>query len=200
MQSDSVDLAALIASRICHDLISPVGAISNGLELLTLSGATGIGPEFDLISDSCSSATARIRFFRIAFGTSSDSQMLSQNEVRRILQDVSQGTRLRTEWLPVGDQTRREVQLAFLALLCLETALPLGGTVKLDRQGEVWHIEATAPRINVDPDLWQMLTELTTRVEISPSRVQFLMLQTIARELKRKFKVSHTVDSLKLVF
>ncbi len=56
----SPDLAALIGSRICHDLISPIGAIGNGLELLSMAGAGG--PEVALISDSVSNANARIRF------------------------------------------------------------------------------------------------------------------------------------------
>jgi histidine phosphotransferase ChpT len=65
--SDQPDLAALIGSRICHDLISPIGAIGNGVELLLME-ASGKGPELSLISESVAAANARIRFFRVAFG------------------------------------------------------------------------------------------------------------------------------------
>ena len=65
MGTSNVNLAALIGSRICHDLISPIGAINNGLELLGMTGSSE-GPELQLITDSVGSATARIRFFRIA--------------------------------------------------------------------------------------------------------------------------------------
>ena len=58
-------LAATLASRICHDLTSPLGAIANGLELLTLSDAQRT-PELDLIAESVESANARLRFFRLA--------------------------------------------------------------------------------------------------------------------------------------
>ena len=78
------DLAALIGSRICHDLISPIGAIGNGLELLSMSGAGG--PEVALISDSVANANARIRFFRIAFGHASPEQGTSRSEILSILQ------------------------------------------------------------------------------------------------------------------
>ena len=61
------DLTALVGSRICHDLISPLGAIGNGLELLQLSGLPQ-GPEWALIAESVENASARIRFFRIAYG------------------------------------------------------------------------------------------------------------------------------------
>ena len=190
MQKDTANLATLIGARICHDLISPVGAISNGLELLTLTGETHIGPEFELISNSCTSATARIRFFRVAFGTSSDTQKLGRNEIVSILSNISQGARLRTEWRPDGDQNRREVQLAFLLHLCFETALPQGGTVVFNRQGDSWHIEGTAPRIKMDPEVWQLLTDPTYKTEIAPSRVQFLMLQSLLQDLKRNLKIS----------
>ena len=67
--SDRTDLNALLGSRICHDLISPIGAIGNGVELLIMDGATK-GPEIALIAESVANASARIRFFRIGFGAS----------------------------------------------------------------------------------------------------------------------------------
>jgi histidine phosphotransferase ChpT len=64
----ATEIAALIASRICHDLISPIGAIGNGMELMALSsGQEQSSPELDLISQSVENANARIRFFRIGF-------------------------------------------------------------------------------------------------------------------------------------
>ncbi len=198
MHHDSAHLATLIGSRICHDLISPIGAIGNGLELLALGGSTGLGPEYELINDSCNNATARIRFFRVAFGTSSDTQRLGRAEILAILKDVGQGARLRTQWRPAGDQARREVQLAFLAMLCFESALPHGGTVTFDQRGGQWHIEAEAARITIDPGLWKMLTDPTFRTEVSPGRVQFLMLQVIAQDMNRTGQMSHTADRLVL--
>ena len=79
MAQDPLSLAKLIASRICHDLISPVGAIANGMELVALTGAD-ITPEFELISDSVAGANARIKFYRIALGMSSADQKLGRSE------------------------------------------------------------------------------------------------------------------------
>ncbi|MEO1362985.1 MAG: hypothetical protein AAFU86_04320 [Pseudomonadota bacterium] len=83
MGQDNVNLAALIGSRICHDLISPIGAINNGLELLNMAGASD-GPEMELISESVENASARIRFFRMAYGAASD-QPVGRAEVVSIL-------------------------------------------------------------------------------------------------------------------
>ena len=82
MSNDSARIAGLVGSRICHDLVSPVGAISNGLELIALAGQPG-PEEMALISQSCSSATARINLFRMAFGAASADQQIGGAEARK---------------------------------------------------------------------------------------------------------------------
>ena len=108
MPQISAELATLVGSRICHDLISPIGAISNGLELLDLAGSFK-GPEHDLIAESVASANARIRFFRIAYGAAGE-QMLGRAEVAGVLRDHGQTARLRMDWQPQDPQPRREVK------------------------------------------------------------------------------------------
>jgi histidine phosphotransferase ChpT len=70
----AVDLAALLCSRICHDIISPVGAINNGLELLDEGGADV--DAMNLIRTSARNASARLQFARIAFGAAGSAGML----------------------------------------------------------------------------------------------------------------------------
>src|ERR1700755_2421458 len=67
------DLAALLCSRVCHDIISPVGAINNGLELLDEGGADG--DAMKLIRQSARNASARLQFARIAFGAAGSAGM-----------------------------------------------------------------------------------------------------------------------------
>jgi histidine phosphotransferase ChpT len=115
------DLNALLGSRICHDLISPLGAIGNGVELLAMSGINA-APEIALISESVENANARIRFFRVAFGASSPGQMVGRPEIMSILNDMTKGGRLDIDWRPTDDVLRAQVKLAFLLLQCLESA------------------------------------------------------------------------------
>ena len=95
-QADKPDLAALIGSRICHDLISPIGAIGNGVELMLMDGAPK-APELALISESVANANARIRFFRVAFGAATGDQRIAAPEVLSILSDLTKGGRLKIE-------------------------------------------------------------------------------------------------------
>lgn len=174
--SDSPDFAALIASRICHDLISPIGAIGNGVELLTMEPGGATRPEFALISASVANANARIRLFRIAFGTASGDQRIARNEVLSILTDLGHAGRITFAWTSQGDLARREVRLVFLLLLCLETALAFGGRVEVSQTESGWTIRAEAKRTKVDPDLWALLTQPATEAAIEAGKVQFALV------------------------
>jgi len=167
------DFAALIGSRICHDLISPLGAIGNGVELLSMSGAGG-GPELALIADSVANANARIRFFRIAYGAAAGE--VAEAEIRSILTGMADGGRVAIDWRIAGPVSRARAKLAFLALQCLETALPFGGTVTVTVAGAVWEARADGARLAVDAALWSNLTAPAPDPAITPAQLQFALL------------------------
>lgn len=171
----SENIAALIGSRICHDLISPIGAVSNGLELLTLSGAAE-GPEMNLVSDSAASANARIRLFRLAFGMASEGQTTRADEIVSIWQGVHADRRIELVWTGPAGLERRTARLVMLACLCAETALPLGGRLLMTQEPDAWQITATGPRIQVEDALWSILTGAPDPAGLRPAHVQFLLL------------------------
>jgi len=188
MNEHTLDLAGLIGSRICHDLISPIGAINNGLELISMSGAP-LSPEFALISESVEAANARIRFFRISYGPASDIQFLDHREVTSILRDTTKGSKLSLRWDPVEDLPRSEVQLAFLAIQCAEQALPYGGDVHIRRNGPRWILELEADRLLLEPSLWNRFSEKDgpkTDQTVIPAHVQFNLLPALAASKGRR--------------
>lgn len=178
------ELDALIGSRICHDLISPLGAIGNGVELLSMSGINGM-PEIALISESIENANARIRFFRIAFGAASDTSQIGHSELQSILRDLYRGNRLKAEWRVSGDLTRREAKLAFLAILCVESALPFGGVIRVTRTGDCWHVSGTADRLKVEPELWGQIEGHSDSASVKPADVQFVLVRPTAEAMGR---------------
>lgn len=184
---DKPDIAALLGSRICHDLISPIGAIGNGVELMMLDGGrTPAGPEMALISESVAHANARIRFFRIAFGASSPDQRIGRAEVTAILSDMTRGGRLVIDWKAPPDLARREVKLAFLLILCLETAMPQGGRITVERSDSRWSVAGDAPRLRVDPTLWEVISNPNAVAEVGPAQVHFLLVpEEVARQHRR---------------
>lgn len=177
MTQDTQTLATLIGSRICHDLISPVGAIQNGIELLTMEGQAG--PEMALIADSVANATARIRFLRVAFGMAGGGQVVGLAEIRSILEDTGQAGRVRFEWTTEGDCPRPQLQTVFLAMMCLESAMPRGGTIQAGRDGDDWVVRSPADKTRPDPSLWTMLCGGTSTAEVLPAHVQFPLLAAL---------------------
>jgi histidine phosphotransferase ChpT len=193
------DLTDLIGSRICHDLISPLGAISNGVELLSMSGAAP-GPEMGLISESAANATARIRFFRIAFGSAGAGQRIGRPEITSILSALSPGGRLAIDWQPGGDQPRGLVKLAFLLIQCFECAMPWGGRLTIRESGGNWALAGEAERMKIDPALWQALAEPARTPELDAARVQFALAPLTARALGRRLAVEHGENSARVGF
>lgn len=178
------DLAQLVAARICHDLLSPLGAIANGVELIGLTGAPP-SPELDLISESVDAATARTRFFRLAYGTAAPGSLVARAEVTSTLAAVARGGRLSFDWEAEGEQPRDEVRAAFLLLQCVESALPLGGHVVVSREGEAWHLVAEGPRLRIEEAAWAALQSSRARAPAQASLVQFALLPEALAELGR---------------
>lgn len=180
--TSDIDLIALLGSRLCHDLISPMGAIGNGVELMSMSGAP-MSPELQLIAESVTAANARLKFFRVAFGQAAADQRLGTPEVRGVLSEMSRSGRLKFDWDAAGDHPRRLVKMCFLSLLCLEAALPWGGVITIREQNGTWTIAAEAKKTKPDPALWAALSNEV--VQVSPAQVQFALLPKEAARIRR---------------
>lgn len=199
MTSNVVELNDLIGSRICHDLISPLGAIGNGVELLSMSGMTA-APEISLIAESVENANARIRFFRIAFGAAAKDATLGNAEVKRVVADLYRGNRVSVDWRIDEDTLRIDAKLAFLILQCFESALPWGGKVAVTRSGNTWSIFGTADRIKIDDELWRLLTDLKPSTDVNASNVHFALVSLTAELAGRSVKTALNGNSISVNF
>lgn len=125
------DLAALLCSRICHDLISPVGAINNGMELYDEGGAEE--DALQLIRMSAANASARLQFARIAFGAAgSAGSEIDTGDAEQVAKNYMANEKANLEWraqrllLP-----KNEVKLLLNLLLTANAAIPRGGDIIL---------------------------------------------------------------------
>ena len=84
----------------------------------------------------------------------------------------------------------RSLRLAFLALQCLESAMPYGGRVDVTQAGGAWTLTGQADKLNVDAALWSIL-EGGPVSDVSPSQVQFALLATLAAEAGRQVRATH---------
>jgi histidine phosphotransferase ChpT len=191
-----ITFATLIGSRICHDLISPIGAINNGIELIEMS-VPSMGPEMSLITESVTNASARIRFFRIAFGAAGV-QLIGRPEVISILKDVYSGARLSVAWGPLEAQQRRKIRLTFLSLMCMETGMPFGGRIEVAEQDDRLVITGYADKFKIDPDLWGAFDGQKEAHDLRPAHVQFGLLPVIATDEDVALDVSITEERIRI--
>ena len=193
------NLNALVGSRICHDLINPLGAIGNGIELLGLAGH-GTGPEMELVGDSVTGATSKLKFLRLAFGAAAPDQVCSRSDILATLDAVARGGRLSYSWNVAGDSQRLDVRTALLAMMCIETALPVGGDIDIRMDNGTWTIHANHDRLNLDPALWVPLSKNVCPEDLTAAQVHFGLLPQMAAEAGRSVTLSHGVDWVKVSF
>lgn len=169
--TEKIDTTALVSSRICHDLISPVGAISNGIELLSeISGQT---PELQLISESVESAKSKLQFFRVCFGQSNAESVIGKNEIHSICDAMFSSSRMSFYLHMKEDHETRDVcRLLFLLLLCAETTLPIGGELNLIQEQSAWTITTSGKRIQRN-SVWDIFMENACKETVAPAQVQF---------------------------
>lgn len=136
----ALELAALLCSRVCHDVISPVGAITNGLEVLE----DDEDPEMrvhamDLITKSAAQASAKLQFARLAFGAAgSAGAELDLGDARDVAQNLMKSEKATLTWdAPHATVGKDFVKLALNMLLIGLAAIPRGGEVVLTIAGDL---------------------------------------------------------------
>ncbi len=192
------DLGALVGSRICHDLISPLGAIGNGVELIALSGHDDT-PEMALIAESVENANARIRFFRVAFGAADVEQTIGAQEIAAIVEGLGRTGRHQIDWT-AGGGPRIEVKLVFLLMLCLSNAMPWGGMISVRQAGDSWRVTGTADRLKLDQSLWDALPDAGRPLNVSSAEVEFPLARVTAARIGRTIAVETGATAVTLSF
>jgi histidine phosphotransferase ChpT len=156
-----LDLAALLCSRVCHDIISPVGAIANGLELMddpetdSAMKATAL----DMVRSSAKTATAKLKFCRIAFGASgSAGAHIDLGEAGETAKDFVGEEKIKLEWqAPRENRPKAEVKLLLNMLLLAMAGIPRGGVVTVSADGRHFKVRAKGERAKLPQPLVEVL-------------------------------------------
>ena len=136
---EALDLAALLCSRVCHDLISPVGAIVNGLEVME-DDADQETKTFamDLIKKSVRQASAKLQFCRLAFGAAgSAGAMIDLGDAEKVARGFLEDDKTKVTWnLPRLLLAKNRVKLLLNMILIAGQSIPRGGQITVDPVGE----------------------------------------------------------------
>ncbi len=192
MAVNPIDLASMLCSRLCHDMLSPVGALSNGLELL----AEEKDPEmrqrcFELLEQSARISADKLKFFRLAFGAAGGfGDMVPVQEPRALIQGLlGDSGRTQMNWAVTGSQLPKPAvkMLLNLAAIAIE-ALPRGGTLDVgaeQREGEQGGmteivVRASGPKLVLDPVIGRALNGALEPGELNSRTVAAHMLHEMA--------------------
>jgi histidine phosphotransferase ChpT len=136
---DPLDLAALLCSRVCHDVISPVGAIVNGLEVLDDEKDEDMrGFAIDLIKRSAKTASARLQFCRLAFGAAgSAGASIDTGDAENVVRGLLEDDKMKIVWTaPRLLMPKNKVKLVLNLCLIAAAAVPRGGVIEVRITGD----------------------------------------------------------------
>lgn len=161
MTDVSIDFAGLLCSRLCHDLLSPVGALGNGLELLADETDEAQRARcLELIAESQRASADKLTFFRLAFGAGTGfDETLAAPDVRRAVEGFVRGKApIELGWLVEADRLTR-AQARILLNLCLiaNDALVRGGRMDVGAEAGEVVVRAEGPRLVLDAELRAVL-------------------------------------------
>jgi histidine phosphotransferase ChpT len=171
-----VDLASLLCSRLCHDLMSPIGALNNGIELL----ADETDPEMrekclELLADSARASANKLKFFRLAFGAAGGfGEEIDTHEAEIALEGLfGPERRIELGWVVKDEKLPKDAVKLLLNLAMLAgDALVRGGRLDVGaerRNGEVeLAVRAEGPRILLDPALRETLGNGSNGTPVEP--------------------------------
>jgi histidine phosphotransferase ChpT len=135
---EGLDLAALLCSRVCHDLISPVGAIVNGLEVMEEGDDDTKTFALDLIGKSARQASAKLQFCRLAYGAAgSAGAQIDIGDAEKVARAFIEDEKTKLAWnLPRLLLAKNRVKLLLNMLVIAAQAVPRGGSITVDPVGE----------------------------------------------------------------
>jgi histidine phosphotransferase ChpT len=198
---DPIDLAALLCSRVCHDIISPVGAIMNGLEVLNEEEDDDMrGFALDLIKKSAAQASARLQFCRLAFGAAgSAGALLDTTDAEVLARGLFDSERTQLRWnAPPLLMPKNKVKLILNLCLIAATAIPRGGVIEVtvSGQGELERITVAARGANarLSSHLPLLLAGTPDRPPSTPHDVQAYYAGLVAKAANMALTVSAETD------
>jgi histidine phosphotransferase ChpT len=200
-----LDFAALLCSRVCHDVISPVGAIVNGLEVLEGEQDEEMrAVAMELIKKSAMSASARLQFCRLAFGAAgSFGASIDTADAEKAARDIFATDRTNLQWIAARRlASRNSVKLLLNLCLIANSAIPRGGVITVDLpNGEgatSMRVEAKGVNARLSQAAADILANLIPTEAIDGHSIQLYFTTLLARECQAMLNVLTAQDAVTL--
>ena len=202
-----VDFASLLCSRLCHDLLSPVGALGNGLELLADEKDPAMRERVvELLGESARASANKLKFFRLAFGAAGGfGATIDPREAKGAIDGLlADNKRIQLGWMVDAEPLPKDATkvLLNLALIAID-ALVRGGTLDIGAESEGGRIEIAVkiagPRLALDPELRATLTDGERFEGVTPRAAGAYLVHSLAAQHGGAIQVSEPAEGV-LVF
>ena len=204
MSVSPIDFASLLCSRLCHDLLSPVGALTNGLELLGDEN----DPEmrirvFQLLSESARVSANKLKFFRLAFGAAGGfGEQVDAREAKTAIEGLLADNK-RTQfnwWVETETLPKSALKVMLNLALIASEALVRGGTLDVGGEDNGGQLEIVVkiegPRIILDPELRRTLTDGEGAEGVTPRAAAAYLVHTLAAQAGGTVLVSEPAENV----
>jgi histidine phosphotransferase ChpT len=204
MSVSPVDFASLLCSRLCHDLLSPVGALNNGLELL----ADETDPKMrercmDLLAESARTSANKLKFFRLAFGAAGGfGDLVDTREAQAAVQGLlADNKRITLGWMVEAESVPKPA-IKILLNLCLIAAEALARGGQLDIGGEENGgqleivVKVEGQRIVLDAEIRRTLTDGAGEEPVTPRTAAAYLVHALAAEAGGSVLVSEPAEGV----
>lgn len=182
-------LATLLSSRICHDLISPVSAVNNGLEIFNEEDDAEMREQaMALIRSSAASASSKLQFMRIAFGVAgSMAETIPLDEAKSLAEGLTANSPVELDWR-AGDVTldKEAVKLLLNFILIGFECLPRGGTLSVGarREGATnMMVSAQGPKARLPEKSADLLRNGAALEDVDPKSSNLFLTREVAKSL-----------------
>ena len=204
---NAVDLASLLCSRLCHDLMSPVGALNNGIELLADENDPDMRDKcLELLADSARASANKLKFFRLAFGAGGGfGEEIDTSEAHAALAGVfGAERRIELGWIVSGGKLPKgAVKLLLNVALLAGDALVRGGRLDVGAESNDEAIELVirgeGPRILLDPALRETLAKGSSEGAVEPRAAGAWLAHSLAAEAGGTIRLSDPSDEVLLI-
>jgi histidine phosphotransferase ChpT len=172
----SLDLRVveLLCSRLCHDLVGPVGAVNNGVELVEEMGAAEAGDAFELVADSGRLAASRLKLFRLAYGAAGSEPGVSFEVAQTALAAWFARSKIKVAWQAPAwpDPPTGIAKLLLNVGLLAEEALPQGGSLQIAGAAPTLLVRASGKAAALKPEARAALAGSVAVDALTPRSVQ----------------------------
>jgi len=200
---DALDLAALLSSRVCHDVISPVGAIVNGLEVLEEENDPEMrGHALALIKSSANEASSRLQFCRLAFGAAgSKGALIDTGDAELVTRQLLADERTKLNWsVPRVLMSKNKVKVLLNLCLLADATIPRGGVINVTSTGEedkiAFRVEARGTNARLATTTPALLAGETEEGAIDARAIQAFYTGLVARSCGLDLGVASDPDAV----